>query len=159
MLFFETVLLGHNFVEGIGLEIEHIGEGAVRVDLIVLEGIEVEADSLQVYDKDIWSRCDHVSLLEVNLPVAAITLIVVNDLALNLLLERLFNRFEALDWNRKIKVVFHAILHLTALRADHLTALLASEDTLDEMLARGWFKSVFKSIEKDVEELLGVLLL
>ena len=112
-----------------------------------------------MYDKDVWSRCDHASLLKVNFPVAAITVIIVDNLALNLLLERLFNRFEALDWNGKVKVVLHAILDLSALCADHLTALLASEDTLDEMLARGWFESVLESIKKDVEELLGVLLL
>ena len=30
-------------MERVGLQVEHVGEGAVRVDLVVLEGVEVEA--------------------------------------------------------------------------------------------------------------------
>lgn len=45
-LFLETTLLAHDFMERIGLQIEDVGERAERVDFIVLESVEVKANTL-----------------------------------------------------------------------------------------------------------------
>jgi len=46
LLFLETTLLTHDFVERVRLQVEHVGERAERVDFIVLESVEVEANTL-----------------------------------------------------------------------------------------------------------------
>ena len=97
LLLCKTILSAHHVVERVGLQVEHVGEGAVRVDLVFLEGIEVEADPLQVYDEDVWSRSDHGTPLQVDLSVASIALIVTDDLTFDLLLNSLFYGFDALD--------------------------------------------------------------
>ena len=78
-------------MEAVRLEIEDVGEGAEGVDFIVLECVEVEADPLKMHNKDVGRRCNHCALLQVDLPVAAVALVVANDLALDQLLERLFD--------------------------------------------------------------------
>lgn len=42
---------------------------------------------------------------------------------------------------------------------DHLTALLATEDSVDQVLARGVLQGILKAIKEKIEELLSVLLL
>ena len=110
-------------------------------------------------DKDVRGGGNHATLLEIDLSVAAITLIVIDDLALNLLLQRLLDRLEALDRQGEVEVVLHTVLDLAALLADHLVALFAAKHTLDEVLAGGGLQGVLQSVEEDIEELLGVLLL
>jgi len=97
--------------------------------------------------------------LQVNLSVTAIALVVVDNLTFNLLLKRLLNGFDSFNGQGQVEVIFHAILDFATLSADHLTALLATEDTVDKMLARGVLQSCLQSIEDQVEELLGILLL
>ena len=50
------------------------------------------------------------------------------------------------------------VLNFPALCADHLADLLAAKDALQQVLSRGVFQSSLKPIEKEVEELLGILL-
>ena len=78
-------------MEAVRLEIKDVGEGAEGVDFIVLECVEVEADPLKMHDKNVGRRCNHCALLQVDLPVAAVALVVVDDFALDQLLERLFD--------------------------------------------------------------------
>ena len=68
-------------------------------------------------------------------------------------------RFDSLDWQREVQVVLHAVLELATLRADHLTAELAAEDTLDEMLSRCGLQCILKTIEDEIQEFLSILLL
>ena len=89
-------------------------------------------------DEDVWCRRNHTTFLKINLAVATTTLVVADDLSFNLLREGFFNRLESFDRDGQVKVVFHAVLDLSTLSADHLTALFSSEDALDEMLASGF---------------------
>jgi hypothetical protein len=52
-LLVESVLVAHDLVERVGLEIKVIGELKQRVDLIVAEGVKVKDDSLKMHDKHI----------------------------------------------------------------------------------------------------------
>ena len=45
-LFLETTLLTYDFIEKVRFVVEHVGERAERVDFIVLESVEVEANTL-----------------------------------------------------------------------------------------------------------------
>jgi hypothetical protein len=122
-------------VEAIWLQVKHVREGAESVDFIILERIEVEANPLQVHNENIGRRRNHSTLLEVYLAAATVAVVVIDDFAFDKLFKRLFDRFYTLDGQGEVQVVLHAIFDFTALGADHLTALLASEDTIDEMLA------------------------
>ena len=55
LLLFEATFLAHDLMEGVGLEVEHVRELAQRVDLIILERIEIEADTLKVHNEDVRS--------------------------------------------------------------------------------------------------------
>ena len=63
-----------------------------------MESVEVETDSLQMHNKNVRSGCNHGALLQVNFPIAAVTLIIINDFTFDLLLKGLFNRLNSLDW-------------------------------------------------------------
>ena len=52
-----------------------------------------------------------------------------------------------------------SVLDFATLGADHLTALLASEDALKQVLAIGRLQRGLETVEEQVEELLGVFLL
>lgn len=58
-------------------------ELVVLVHLIVLEGVEVENDSLKVHDEDIWCLRNQGSLADIYLLLAARALIVADSLALD----------------------------------------------------------------------------
>ena len=146
-------------MERVRLEVENVGEFTEAVDLVVLECVKVEANSLQMHNENVGSLRDHLTPLEVDLTIAAITLVVADDLSLDKLCKRLVNRLDSLDWQRKVEVVLHAVFELAALRANHLTAELATKDTLDEMLSGGGFQCVLKAIENQVQKLLSILLL
>ena len=135
LLLLESILFTHDFVEAIWLQVKYVREGAERVDFIVLERVEVEANPLQVHNEDIGRRCNHSTLLEVYLAAAAVAVVVIDDLTFDELFKGLLDRFHTLDGQGEVQVVLHAIFDFTALGADHLTALLASEDTIDEVLA------------------------
>ena len=109
-------------MERVRLEVENIGEFTEAVDLVVLECVEVEANSLQMHNENVGSLRDHLTPLEVDLTIATITLVVADDLSLDKLCKRLVNRLDSLDWQRKVEVVLHAVFELAALRANHLTA-------------------------------------
>lgn len=111
-----------------------------------------------MHNKNVRRSCNHCSFLQVNFPVASVTLIVTDNLTFDLLRQSLFNRLDTLNWDGKIEIVLHAILNFSTLSADHLTALLTTEDTLNKMLSRSFLKSVLKSIKENIKELLGVLL-
>ena len=135
LLFLKTILLAHDFMEGVWLKVEDVREFTERVNLVVLESVEVEADALQVDDKDIGSRGNHSPLLEVDSPVATAAIIIVDYLSFDHLGERFFDRLDALDRDRQVQIIFHAVLHLATFLTDHLTALLAAEDSVDQVFA------------------------
>ena len=135
LLLLESILFAHDLVEAIWLQVKHVREGAERVDFIVLERVEVEANPLQVNNENIWRRRNHSTLLEVYLAAATVAVVVIDDFTFDELFKGLFDRFYTLDGQGEVQVVLHAIFDFTALGADHLTALFASEDTIDEMLA------------------------
>ena len=83
LLVLKATLLAHNLVERVWLEVKNVGEFAEAVDLVVLERVEVEANSLQVHNEDVRSLRDHLTPLEVDLTIAAITLVVADDLSFN----------------------------------------------------------------------------
>ena len=135
LLLLESILFAHDLVEAIWLQVKYVREGAERVDFIVLERVEVEANPLQVNNENIWRRRNHSTLLEVYLAAATVAVVVIDDFTFDELFKGLFDRFYTLDGQGEVQVVLHAIFDFTALGADHLTALFASEDTIDEMLA------------------------
>ena len=142
LLFLKTILLAHDLMEGVRLKVEDVGEFTERVDLIILEGVEVEADTLQVDDKDVRSGSDHGPLLEVDRPVATTAIVVVNNLTFDHFGERLLYRLDALDRDRQVQVIFHAVLDLAAFLTHHLTALLAAKDSVDQVFARGVLQGI-----------------
>ena len=51
-----------------------------------------------------------------------------------------------------------SVLHFSTLSADHLTGLLAAEDTIEQVFSCCGLQSCLKPVEEDVEELLCVFL-
>ena len=135
LLFLESILFTHDLVEAIWLQVKYVREGAERIDFIVLKRVEVETNPLQVHNEDIGSRCNHSTLLEVHFAAAAVAVVIIDDFTFDELFEGLLDRFYTLDGQGKVQIVLHAVFYFTALSADHLTALLASEDTIDKVLA------------------------
>ena len=130
-------------MEAVRLQVKHIWERAERVYFIILKRIEVEADPLQMHNENVGRRGNHCTLLEVYFALATIAIVVIDYLSFDELFKRLFNRFDTLDRQREVKVVFHTILDFTTLGTDHLTALFASKDSIDKILARSGLQSFF----------------
>jgi len=110
-------------------------------------------------NQDIRSLSDQGTLGQVNLLVAAITLVVTDDVTLDLLLESFLYSADVFDRQGHVVIVFDTLLDLSALGADHLTALLSAEDARQQVLALCWLQSVVEAIEEYIEELLSVFLL
>lgn len=156
--FLKPVLLAHDLVVGVRLEIKHLRKLEMLVDLVVGELVEVEDDPLQVHNQHVWSLGDQGPLAHIHLPLAAAALVVVDDLALDQLLKAIVHAFDVLHCEGQVVEVLEPILHLAALAAHELAAGLTPEDGMQEMLLGGAFESILNSIEYHVQELLGVLL-
>ena len=74
-------------MESVRVQVKDVREGAERVNFVVLEGVKVEANSLQVNDQNIGRLGNHSSLLKVNFPRAAITVVVIDNLTFDQLLK------------------------------------------------------------------------
>ena len=97
LLLLEAILFAHDLVEAVWLQVKHIGERAECVDFIILERVEVKANPLQMHDENVRRRRNHGTLLKVYLAAATVAIVVINDLALDELFKRLFDRFHAFD--------------------------------------------------------------
>ena len=53
-----------------------------------------------MYDHDVWHLSHQLSLLDIYFLIAATTLVVANNIALDRLLNRLLDRIDPLDWHR-----------------------------------------------------------
>ena len=51
-----------------------------------------------------------------------------------------------------------SVLHFSTLSADHLTGLLATKDTIEQVFSCRGLQSCLKSVEEDVQEFLCVFL-
>jgi hypothetical protein len=89
----------HYTLKRIVLQIEGVGEFESRVYFVVLEGVKVEDDSLQIHNQHIGRLCDELSLLNINLLLAVFTLEVINDRTLNHLLKTGLKTLAILDLN------------------------------------------------------------
>ena len=69
-----------------------------RVYLGVLKCFKVKADSLTMYNQDVWSFRNERPFRNVNFSVAAITLEITDDFTLKLLLQRIIDRLYIFDW-------------------------------------------------------------
>jgi hypothetical protein len=131
----------------------------VTVQFIVLKSVKIEHKSLKMENKDIRRLCEKGSLSHFNLFVAARALVIVNLFALDLNFERFFDGFEILDGQSFVGEIFQSILDKVALRASHLTDGLTSEDGFHEVLVLGVFEATLNTVHKEVQVLLGILLL
>jgi hypothetical protein len=84
--------------------------------------------------KDVGSLGDEGSPADVDLLIAAVTLVVVDNFPFDHLEETLLHGLDVFDWQRQVVEVLYPILHLAALLAHHLTACLSSEDRLQQVL-------------------------
>lgn len=110
-------------------------------------------------DEDVGGLGDEGSLGNVHLLLAATALVVVDDLALHHLLQTLLHALDAFHRQRQIIIILDSILYFPALLADQLTARLTPKHRLQEVLPGRRLQSILNSIEKHIEELLGILLL
>jgi hypothetical protein len=60
-------LLIHDLFKGKVTQVENCGEIEVRIDLIILERIEVKLDSLQVYNQNVRWFSNQLSLFNIDL--------------------------------------------------------------------------------------------
>ena len=87
LLLLKSVLFAHDLEETVGFEVEDPRELAQCVDFIGLKRLEVKSNPLQVDNEDVRSLRNERSLAQIDLAIAAITLIVVDNLTLDLLLK------------------------------------------------------------------------
>lgn len=156
---FEPILPAHYFIVGVRPQVELSREFEVLVEFVVLKGVEVEDDPLEVDDQHVWRLRDQRSLAHIHLLLAAAALVVVDDLPLDERLQALMHAFEVLYGERQVVEVFDPVTALATLSAHELTAGSPTEDGLEKLLARGTLQRSLQAVEADVEELLGVLLL
>ena len=99
------------------LEIELGGELEPGVDFLILQGVQVEDEPLEVQDKHVGQTGEQLPLGDVNLLGAGIAPEIADDLALDVLLEALVEIFEVLDGKRKIVELLLFIADVIALGA------------------------------------------
>ena len=143
---------------GVGEDVELLGELQSAVDFLVRVGVEVEHDALQVHYQYVREFGNHGSAGDVHLPVAFLAVVVADGVAGNQLLQGLVEGFGVLHVHGEVVEVLSGLVDVAALLADHLTAALAAEDPLREVLVRGVLEFAVQLVEDHVQELLGVLL-
>jgi hypothetical protein len=145
-------------LSGEGLEVEVLGELEPGVDFLVLEGVEVENDPLEVDDEDVREVGEAVSLGDFVFGLAVVAVVVLDDLALDELAEGVVVVFEVFDLEGHVVEVLVLVPHVLAAVAEHLRADFPAVNALQNVLERRLFQPVFELVENHVQELLGVLL-
>lgn len=154
-----SVLIPHDFKEGVWFQVQLIGELPVGVDFVIAEGVEVKYDSLQMHYQHIWSLGYQCSSTNINLLIAAIALVVIDNFSFYHLHQAGFHRLNVLHWEGQVVEVLNTVLNLATFLANHLTASLTTEHRLEQILSRGTSELVFHSIKDQVQEFLSILLL
>mmetsp|Transcript_33660 Transcript_33660/g.51963 ORF Transcript_33660/g.51963 Transcript_33660/m.51963 type:complete len:204 (-) Transcript_33660:5923-6534(-) len=142
----ESLFLVHDFPVGIRLEVEHLRELEQVVQLIILERVEVEHDSLEVDDQHVGRVRNQGALVNIHLLLTAGALVVIDDFSGDKFSEAVLHRFDAFDGERQIQEVLNTVLHFTALIADQLAASGATEDRSQQVLSRGVLQSLLDSV-------------
>jgi hypothetical protein len=91
-----------------------------RVELVALEGLEVEDEALQVHNQHVWGRGYQSSLAHVDLLLAATALVVADDLTLDQLLETIVHALDVLHSQREVVEAFQPVLCMPTLLAHEL---------------------------------------
>lgn len=90
-------LLIHYFLEREVFQVQDIREVKVTVDLIILEGVEVKYDSLQVHNEHIGRLSNQLPLFNIDFLLTVLASEIVNDRALNHFLEAVEQTPSVLD--------------------------------------------------------------
>jgi hypothetical protein len=130
----------------------------VSVDLVVLEGVEVEDNPLQVYNENVGGFSNELASLYVYLLLAVVAPKVIDDRAFNHPAQTLIQAATILHLHTQVVVAFKVLAHIPARRALGLGAQLSSKDRLKQVLLSSWLQKVLKSAEEEIDELLGILL-
>ena len=115
------------------------------VDLVILESVKVEDDPLQVHNQHVWRVGNELSLLNVYLLLAVFALKVVDDGALNHLLQTLVQPLAVFHLNTKVVIALEEVPDVPAGWANQLGANLSTKDTFKQMLLAGRFKQILQS--------------
>ena len=97
LLLLQSVLFAHDLEEAVGFEVEDLRELAKRVHLVCLKRLEVETNTLQVNNKNVGSLRNERTLAKIDLSIAAVTVVIVDDFTFDLLLKRLVHSLDVLD--------------------------------------------------------------
>mmetsp|Transcript_23113 Transcript_23113/g.22528 ORF Transcript_23113/g.22528 Transcript_23113/m.22528 type:complete len:203 (+) Transcript_23113:115-723(+) len=155
----DPLFLLHDLIERVGLEVQLVRELKVVVEFVVLEGVEVEHEPLQVHNEHIGGLGDEHPFADVHLLAAPFALVVVDHLPLHQLLQALMHRLDVLHCQTQIVEILNTIPHLPTLLTDQLAAGLPAEDALEQVLPAGALQHVLQPLKGQVQKLLSILLL
>lgn len=144
----------HVLLERVPVQFESVWELELAVDFFVAEGLIVEHYPLQVEDQHVWHITEELALLNVNLLLASVALIILNDLTFKLLLKTGVETLLVFNLDGEGVARREIVLRLAAGLADHLGDVGATEHILHQVLLTGRLKHVLHSIEEEGEELL-----
>mmetsp|Transcript_42019 Transcript_42019/g.48695 ORF Transcript_42019/g.48695 Transcript_42019/m.48695 type:complete len:258 (+) Transcript_42019:597-1370(+) len=148
----------HDVIETERSQVQCIWELEEGIDLLILESVEIEHDSLQLHHKHIRCLREQGPLGDVNFLLAARALVVRDDFTFKVLPETLLDALAFFDREGQVVEVLKSVPDEAALFADHLRAVLASEHRLQQVLLRSRLDQILDSVKNDVEELFSIVL-
>jgi len=138
------------------VEVQNFRERDLVVQLLVLEGLVVESDPLEMYDENVGHVAEHDSLLERDFLTARVTVVVFDRLTIKHLPEAIKDTCLVSDFQRERVERLYAVLGEAAAHASALGHCFALEDVLHEVLLACWLELMFHSVKEVVKELLCV---
>jgi hypothetical protein len=128
----DTLFVGlEHLILHVGTHVEDVRELNSRVQLLVLEGVHVEDDSLQVNDQGVRQFLHHGLLLDVHTVQAGITLVVVDGFTSDQSFKTVVDAILILNLKTQVEELFLAGIHISAAFADGDRACLAAKHILE----------------------------
>jgi hypothetical protein len=108
----------HHVIITVWFQVKDCWELKVLIQFVVSKSVEVENNSLEMQNQDVWSLSNQNSLADINFFVAAFALVVIDNFTFNLFCQRIVNGLDVFYSERKVVVVLDSIFDLTTLLAD-----------------------------------------
>ena len=156
--FVRVALWIHHFLVREVFQVQDIREVKVAVDLLILEGVKVKYDSLQVHDKHIGRLSNQLPLLNIYFLLAVFASEIINDTTLNHFLEAIEETSSVLDIDSQSKEWFKEIPNVPALGALQLRYKLAAKNTVKQVLLCSRFDELLQPCKEDIQKFLSILL-